>query len=130
MGVNEEDVSWDSKGKMVTTPSFLQRIWNSSYERKESIDWYFSRMLTIKNEICIHGDKLEDVVVLEKILWSKTKDFAYVICLIDKSKNIDKPSIYELQSSLLVHKQRMKNSYVKEKVLKVSTNGEFSTWKG
>lgn len=34
----------------------------------ESVDEYFSRTLTIENKMCIHGDKLEDVAVVEKIL--------------------------------------------------------------
>lgn len=96
----------------------------------ESVDEYFSRTLTIANKMRIHGDKLEDVAVVEKILRSMTSNFAYVVCSIEESKDLDELSIDELQSSLLVHEQRMKNSYMEEQALKVSTHDEFPTWRG
>ncbi|KAA0046258.1 retrotransposon protein [Cucumis melo var. makuwa] len=44
----------------------------------ESVDEYFSRTLTIVNKIQIHREKIEDVVVVEKILRSMDSKFAYV----------------------------------------------------
>lgn len=57
----------------------------------------------------IHSEKLKDIVVVEKILRSMTQNFAYVVCLIEKSKKINELSIDELQSSILVDEQRMKS---------------------
>nr|KYP52848.1 hypothetical protein KK1_025234 [Cajanus cajan] len=41
----------------------------------ESVTNYFARTMVIANNMCIHGDKLEDVVVVEKILHSMTTKF-------------------------------------------------------
>ncbi|CAL9019603.1 unnamed protein product [Prunus brigantina] len=55
----------------------------------------------------IHGDKLDDVAITETILRSIAPKFDYVMCSIEESNNIDEMSIDELQSSLLVHEQRI-----------------------
>ena len=52
--------------------------------------------------------------ILEKILRTLTEDFNYVVCSIEESKDIDTLSIDELQSSLLVHEQKMNKSSSKE----------------
>ncbi|XP_028090687.1 uncharacterized protein LOC114290883 [Camellia sinensis] len=72
-------------------------------KEEESVDGYFARTLTIANKMRIHGDNLENVAVIEKILRSMSPKFAYVVCSIEESKDIDVLSIDELQSSLLVH---------------------------
>ena len=68
---------------------------------------YFARTLTIANKMRIHGEQMGDVVVIEKILRSMIPKFDYVVCSIEESNDIDILSIDELQSSLLVHEQRM-----------------------
>ncbi|KHN35896.1 hypothetical protein glysoja_038267, partial [Glycine soja] len=54
-----------------------------------------------------HGDKIEDVKVIEKILRLMTSKFNYVVCSIEESKNLDQLSIDELQGSLLVHEHKL-----------------------
>ncbi|KAI5337069.1 hypothetical protein L3X38_016338 [Prunus dulcis] len=73
----------------------------------ESVNDYFARTLTIANKMRIHGEQMGDVVVIEKILRSMIPKFDYVVCSIEESNDIDILSIDELQSSLLVHEQRM-----------------------
>ncbi|CAL2241824.1 unnamed protein product [Prunus armeniaca] len=68
----------------------------------------------------IHGDRMEDVTVIEKILRSMTPKYNYVVCSIEESKDIDALSINELQSSMLVHEQRMTCHEMEEQALKVS----------
>nr|XP_034893500.1 uncharacterized protein LOC118032835 [Populus alba] len=87
----------------------------------ESVNDYFSRTLSIANKICIHGESLEDVTVIEKILRSMTHNFDYVVCAIEESNDIDSLSIDVLQSLLLVHEQRMIKNVVEEQALKVTT---------
>lgn len=51
--------------------------------------------------------------------------FDYVVCSIEESHNIDEVSIDELQSSLLVHEQRInQGAATEEQALKVSTNNQ------
>jgi len=91
----------------------------------ESVSDYFARKMAIANNMRIHGEKLQDVTIVEKILRSMTAKFDYVVCWIEESHDIDKLSINELQSSLLVREQRINNheSASEEKALKASTNG-------
>ena len=81
---------------------------------------YFTRTLTIANKMRIHGEKMEDVAVIEKILRLMTPKFDYVVCSIEESHDLDTLSIDELQSSLLVHEQRSNGHAVDEQALKVT----------
>ena len=55
----------------------------------------------------VHGERMEDVIAVEKILRSMTPKFNYVVCAIEELKDLDHLSVDELQGSLLVHKQKM-----------------------
>ena len=69
----------------------------------ESVTSYCARTMEISNKMRFHGEKMEDVTIVEKILRSRTPKFDYVVCSIEESKDIDAFSLDELQSSLLVH---------------------------
>ncbi|KAB2620991.1 hypothetical protein D8674_040728 [Pyrus ussuriensis x Pyrus communis] len=49
-----------------------------------------------------------------------TPKYDYVVCSIEESNDLDILTIDELQSSLLVHKQRMGRHMVNEQALKVT----------
>jgi hypothetical protein len=85
----------------------------------ESVDEYFGRTLTIANKMKTHGERMEQIVIIEKILRSMTTKFDYVVCSIEESNNLAEMTIDELQSSLLVHEQRMRGHKEEEQVLKV-----------
>jgi hypothetical protein len=55
----------------------------------------------------IHNDKIKDITITEKIFRSSILKFNFVVCLIEKYKDIDELYIDELQSSLLIHKQKL-----------------------
>ncbi|RVW19207.1 Retrovirus-related Pol polyprotein from transposon TNT 1-94 [Vitis vinifera] len=95
----------------------------------ESVNEYFARTLTIANKMKANGDDKGDVAVVEKILRSMTPKFDYVVCSIEESKDIDTLTIDELQSSLLVHEQRMSSHEEEEHALKI-THGEQSGGRG
>jgi hypothetical protein len=63
---------------------------------------------------------MNDVTVIEKIMRSMISKFDYVVCSIEESKDLDTMSIDELQSSLLVHEQRMHSHVVEEQALKIT----------
>lgn len=98
----------------------------------ETVDAYFARTLTIANKMKNHGEKMEQVIIIEKILRSMTSRFNYVVCSVEESNDLDKLTIDELQSSLLVHEQRMNNNYGEnEQALKVSfERGRASSYRG
>lgn len=91
----------------------------------ESVDEYFTRTLTIANKMKTHGERMEQTVIVEKILRSMTAKFNYVVCSIEESNNVSTLSIDELQSSLLVHEQRMKGYKEEEQALKVTNAGKM-----
>ncbi|XP_011013623.1 PREDICTED: uncharacterized protein LOC105118093 [Populus euphratica] len=61
-------------------------------------------------------------VIIEKILRSMTSKFDYVVRSVEESNNLDTLTFDELQSSLLVHQQRMKRhgQSSEEQALKVT----------
>ncbi|RVW79986.1 hypothetical protein CK203_047441 [Vitis vinifera] len=94
---------------------------------RESVSNYFLRTMAIINKMRIHGEKMEDVTVIEKILRSMTPKFNYVVCSIEESKDLDELSINELQGSLLVHEQKIIQEDKEEQALKASTNNNAFT---
>ena len=89
----------------------------------EKVNDYFARTLIIANKMRSQGEKLEQSVIIEKILRSMTLKFNYVVCSIEESNDVSSMSIDELQSSLLVHEQRMIGQKEEEHVLNI-TNTE------
>ncbi|KAA8528478.1 hypothetical protein F0562_035833 [Nyssa sinensis] len=81
----------------------------------------------IVNKMRIHGDKTEDVTIIENILRSMTPKFNFVVCSIEESKDIDELSIEELQGSLQVHEQKINQQEKEEQALKASTDNHSST---
>ncbi|KAK2365717.1 hypothetical protein QL285_079186 [Trifolium repens] len=96
-----------------------------SMGENETVDQYFARTLAIANRMSAHGERLEQVVVVEKILRSMTAKFNYVVCSIEESNDVTTLSIDELQSSLLVHESRMKGQKDSndEQALKITNAG-------
>ncbi|XP_057980533.1 uncharacterized protein LOC131166201 [Malania oleifera] len=91
----------------------------------ESVNEYFAQTLTIANKMKANGEDKGDVAIVEKILRSMTPKFDYVVCSIEESKNIDTLTIDELQSSLLVHEQRMSSHVEEEHTLKITHRDQF-----
>ena len=62
----------------------------------EGVSEYFSRVLSVANKMRTHGEQMQDITVVEKILRSLSEKFNYVVCAIKESKDIDQLSIDEL----------------------------------
>jgi hypothetical protein len=92
---------------------------------EESVTDYFARTLAIANKMTSHGERMEQVTVVEKILRSMPAKFNYVVCSIEESNDVTNLSIDELQSSLIVHEQRMKGQkdHSDDQALKMSNAG-------
>ncbi|KAI9177638.1 hypothetical protein LWI28_017655 [Acer negundo] len=94
-----------------------------SMKESEKVNEYFARTLTIANKMKAHGERMEQSMIIEKILRSMTLKFNYVVCSIEESNDLSIMTIDELQSSLLVHEQRMQGLKEEEHALKI-TNSE------
>jgi hypothetical protein len=84
----------------------------------EGVTNYFGRVMTITNEMRNFGEEMTEVQVVEKILRSLTENFNYVVCSIEESKDTDTITVDELQSSLLVHEQKLVKKTTDDQVLK------------
>ncbi|CAN6698412.1 unnamed protein product [Malus baccata var. baccata] len=103
---------WDSLKQKYQGTAHVLHIKNG-----ETVNDYFGRTLAIANRMRIHGEKMDDVVIIEKILRSMTLKYDYVVCSIEESNDLDTLSIDELQSSLLVHEQRISRHVMDEQAL-------------
>jgi len=130
---------WDSLKMKYQGTTRVQRAQQQTLQREfemlnmkagESVTAYFAHSMTVVNKMRSNGAKnLTDLTIIEKILRSMTSKFDYVVCSIEESKDLDVISIDELQSSLVVHEQRMNAHIIEEYALKVTT-GESSGWRG
>lgn len=75
----------------------------------------------------MQGENVEQGTIAEKTLRSLTSKFDYVVCSIEESNDVTKLSVDELQSSLMVHEQRMKEHKEGEQALKVTHGGRNGT---
>jgi hypothetical protein len=66
----------------------------------ENISEYFTRILTIYNQIKRYEEKMEKTHVVEKIICSLQKKFHYVVVVIEESQNIDVLLIQSLMGKL------------------------------
>lgn len=86
----------------------------------ERVTEYSSRVMTIANKMRVYGEKMEDVKIVEKILCTLIEQFNYIVFSIEESKDIDNLSVDELQSSLIVHEQKVQKTSGEDQVLKVA----------
>ncbi|GLU09096.1 hypothetical protein SLE2022_259720 [Rubroshorea leprosula] len=84
--------------------------------------------MAIVNKLRTHGDKTQDVTVVEKILRSMTPKYNFVVCAIEEANDLDEMSLEELESSLLVHERKLNRQEQNEQALKatVGTSSSFS----
>lgn len=54
----------------------------------ETIDVYFARTLSIANQMSLRGEKLDQVLVIEKLMRSMSSRFIYVVCSIKEFKDV------------------------------------------
>lgn len=87
----------------------------------KKVNDYLARALAIVNRMKMHGERIEEQVVVEKILRSMRKKFNYVVRSIEEANNVETLTIDELQGSLLVHEQNMEEDKEEEQILKVTS---------
>eukprot|EP00257_Ricinus_communis_P021759 XP_015581307.1 uncharacterized protein LOC107262105 [Ricinus communis] len=95
----------------------------------ESVTTYFTKTMIVANKMRFHGERMDDVVIVEKILHSLSTKYNYVVCSIKESKDVDTLCLDE--SSLLVHKQNMnRDTPADEQALKASMSIPSSNSRG
>lgn len=132
-------IIWDSMkskfgGNARVKRSLLQKLRRDfevlEMKETETIDEYFKRVLAITNQMRSNGEVMDDTKVVEKILRTLSEKFIYVVVSIEESKDIERMTLDELQSSLGVHEQKFKKvEKVDEQVMNV-TYGRGSGTRG
>ncbi|PON38489.1 hypothetical protein PanWU01x14_312190 [Parasponia andersonii] len=74
----------------------------------ELVSDYFSRVLTISNQMKKNGDKLENVTIMEKILRSLDPKFENIITVIEETKNLRAMTIEQLLGFLQAREEKKK----------------------
>ncbi|KAH0773913.1 hypothetical protein KY290_011050 [Solanum tuberosum] len=129
---------WDSMKKkyQVSTRAKRQQLQalRSKFETLqmksgESVMDYFSWVMTVVNKMRIHGDKSNEVTIVENILRTMTPKFNFDVCSIEESHDIDFLSVDEFQSSLLILEQKIIKQEKEEVALNASTD-DRSTGQG
>ncbi|CAL8078306.1 unnamed protein product [Prunus armeniaca] len=132
---------WDSLKKKYERSERVKRVVLQTLTRDfetlqmksgESITDFFARTMGIASKMRFNGGTMEEVKVVEKIMRSLTPKFDYIFCSIEEAKNVAELCVDELQSSLLVHEQRLNHTTASEEqtALKASTFYEPSSSQG
>ena len=112
-------IIWDSMkskfcGNARVKRSLLQKLRRDfellEMNETESVEEYFTRVLSVTNQMRSNGEVMMDSKVVEKILRTLSEKFMYVVVSIEESKDTETISLEELQSSLMVHEQKFKKT--------------------
>lgn len=130
---------WDSmkvkyQGSARVKRAQLQRLRRTfeTLEMKsgEGVSEYCARIMSTANDMRNCGEDMPGVKIVEKILRSLTEKFNFVVCSIEESKDIDKLTVDELQTSLLVHEQKVIEKRSEEQVLQVENEPRNAQGRG
>ena len=76
-------------------------------ENTEKVADFFARLINLTNQIKSCGEALKDQNLIEKVLRTFSPRFDHIVVAIEESKNLEKMSLEELQSSLEAHEIRL-----------------------
>ncbi|XP_021823771.1 uncharacterized protein LOC110765027 [Prunus avium] len=93
-------------------------------ERKESISDYFSRTLSLANQMKANGEDMKELLIVEKILRTLTDRFEGKVTAIEETRDLSTLTVDELQGSLQAYEQRLneKSEIGIEEALKAQVN--------
>ena len=97
------------KVKKVRLQSLRKQYESLHMEENDTIGAYFTKILTLINQMKGCGETITDLMVIEKILRSLPVKFDYIVVAIEESKDLEEMKLEELQSSLEAHELRLQD---------------------
>ncbi|XP_050878141.1 uncharacterized protein LOC127081956 [Lathyrus oleraceus] len=83
-------------------------------EEPESISDYFSRLLTLVNQLKRNGEDVDEVKVMEKMLCTLNRRFGFIVTNIEENRDLKTMIIEQLMGSLQAYEERQKRK-IKQK---------------
>ncbi|XP_019435536.1 PREDICTED: uncharacterized protein LOC109342032 [Lupinus angustifolius] len=117
-GAKTAKEAWDSLEKSYKGATKMKKVKLRTMRRKyellqmeenETIAYYFTKILTLINQMKSYGEEVKGQSIIEKILKTLTPKYDHIVVAIEESKNLEDCKIEELQSSLEAHEQRLKD---------------------
>ncbi|XP_020266262.1 uncharacterized protein LOC109841727 [Asparagus officinalis] len=88
----------------------------------ELVSDYFSRVLTVTNNLKRNGEKLDEVRIMEKVLRSLDPKFEHIVTVIEETKDLEAMTMEQLLGSLQAYEEKKKKEDIAEQVLKMRIN--------
>ena len=89
----------------------------------ESISDYFTRVVTVSNELKRNGEELKEVRIIEKILRSVESKFDHIVVTIEETRDLEDMTIEQLQGRLQAYEEKQKKRQgIEEQLLKMEVN--------
>ncbi|PNX90251.1 F-box protein [Trifolium pratense] len=114
-----------AKVKKVKLQAYRRQYESMVMEEDQKVSDYFSKLLSLVNQMKNCGENITDEMVVEKVLRSLTPSFDYVVVAIEYSKDTTTMKIEELQSALEAHEikvLRRGSERVNQQALQAQTN--------
>ena len=67
---------------------------------------YFSRVLTVTNNLKKNGEKLDEVRIMEKILRSLDSKFEHIVAVIEETKDLETMTMEQVLGSLQSYEEK------------------------